>query len=344
MNDTKHTPSQSSLNLAYIGRFAPSPSGKLHFGSLVSAVASYCDAKAHRGKWLVRIEDLDPPREETGASRCILSSLESHGLFWDDAALHQSQRLGAYQEAFDALNESIYACDCIRQRILSLNGRYDGHCRHCPPAPNAAVAWRLNISQHPHLLNASEHFEDVFLGRQHIALDAVGDFIIRRKDTLFSYQLAVAVDDLFQQITHIIRGQDLLDSTYRQRYLLLLLAAQQPQLKAERANDLLPAIGPDSLPQYGHTPLALGEDGHKLSKQTKASPIDDAQAATNLIAALAFLGQQPPNLFLTRPLKNHLNSNNNQRHCTEILAWAVDNWNRGKVPTDSSVAPTLADA
>jgi glutamyl-Q tRNA(Asp) synthetase len=273
-----------------------------------------------------------------------LNSLESHGLLWDNTALHQSQRLGAYQVAFEALNESIYACDCIRQRILSLNGRYDGHCRHSTPTSNAAVAWRLNTSQHPHLFNVSEHFKDIFLGRQHLALDSVGDFIVRRKDTLFSYQLAVAVDDLFQQITHVIRGQDLLDSTYRQRYLLLLLTAQQPELKARLADDLPPATCPDFLPQYGHTPLALGDDGHKLSKQTKASPIDDAQSAVNLIAALAFLGQQPPNELLTKPVKNHLNSNNNQQHCTEILAWAVDNWNRGKVPSDSSVAPTLADA
>lgn len=344
MNIAKHTTTRSAFKPAYIGRFAPSPSGKLHFGSLVSAVASYCDAKAEQGKWLVRIEDLDPPREESGASQCILASLESHGLFWDDTALYQSQRLGAYQQCFETLSESIYACDCIRQRILSLNGRYDGHCRQCSPAPTATVAWRLNISQHPHLLHTSEHFEDAFLGHQHLALDAVGDFIIKRKDRLFSYQLAVAIDDAFQQITHVIRGQDLLDSTYRQRYLLLLLQAQRPQSTASFSDNSIAAADINPLPQYGHTPLALGDGGHKLSKQTKACPINNAQAAKNLLAALVFLGHRPPSEFFTRVLNSHLGGNHNPQHCSEILDWAVVNWNRSKVPTDSSVAPTRGDA
>ena len=347
MSDTKNTSTQlPPLNLPYIGRFAPSPSGKLHFGSLISAVSSYCDAKAHSGKWLVRIEDLDPPREEVGASICILSSLESHGLMWDDTALYQSQRLPAYQETFEALKDSIYPCDCIRQRILSLNGRYDGHCRHCSPPSNATIAWRLNTNLHPHLLSSSEHFDDIFLGEQHLALDAVGDFIIRRKDTLFSYQLAVVIDDLFQRITHVIRGQDLLDSTYRQRYLFLLLTSQKITLATKLPNCPLLASSETNpfLPKYGHTPLALGEDQHKLSKQTKANPINDTRAATNLIAALTFLGHPPPQELLARELKGNFNTNKSLQHCTEILDWATDNWSRTKVPKNSSVAPTLADA
>lgn len=342
MSDINNTsPESPPLPPPYIGRFAPSPSGKLHFGSLVSAVASYCDAKAHSGKWLVRIEDLDPPREEAGASLCILSSLESHGLIWDDTALYQSQRLTAYQETFEALKDSIYPCNCIRQRILSLNGRYDGHCRHVTPPPNAAIAWRLNTSQHPYLLNSSEHFNDIFLGQQHLALDATGDFIVKRKDTLFSYQLAVVTDDLFQQITHVVRGQDLLDSTYRQRYLLLLLSFPKVKLATSLPASSIPK---SCLPEYGHTPLALGEDQHKLSKQTKARPIDEIHAAKNLIAALTFLGHKPPQEFLTREVKRNLNSNRNLQYCTEILDWAVDHWNRKRIPKNSSVAPTLADA
>ena len=344
MNASKHTSIETPPNLKYIGRFAPSPSGRLHFGSLVSAVASYCDAKAHRGKWLVRIENLDPPREETCASQFILNSLESHGLFWDDTALYQSQRLGAYQESFEDLNESIYACGCTRQRILSLNGRYDGHCQQHTPASNTAVAWRLNTKQHPHLLNLSENFEDIFLNHQHLALDAMGDFMIRRKDTLFSYQLAVAIDDLFQQITHVIRGQDLIDSTYKQRYLLLLLQSPQFRHHTEPDNRKLSLIERDVLPQYGHTPLALGNDGHKLSKQAKAKPIDDSHCAKNLMAALAFLGHPPPNIFLTDPLTKHLAGSDDQHLCIEILNWAIANWTRDKVPKDSAVAPTQADA
>jgi glutamyl-Q tRNA(Asp) synthetase len=351
---SKHTISQHNLLKSpspYIGRFAPSPSGKLHFGSIVSAVASYCDAKANKGKWLVRIEDLDPPREEGGASKYILRSLESHCLAWDDDVLYQSQRLSAYEDIFETLKDSIYPCDCIRQRILSLGGRYDGHCRHHTPTSNAAIAWRLNTSLYPELLSLSENFYDIFLGPKSLPLDSFGDFIIRRKDTLFSYQFAVVIDDLFQQITHIIRGQDLLDSSYRQRYLLLFLISKKLTPKTQGLNNktsnALPPLSDQfiaSLPKYGHTPLALGEDGHKLSKQTKACPINNSHAAINLLDALIFLGQEPPKELLAKQSKNNIRGDNHRQHCTEILAWAVDNWSRNKVPTHSSVAPTLADA
>jgi glutamyl-Q tRNA(Asp) synthetase len=344
-------PTSSSLSSPYIGRFAPSPSGKLHFGSLISAVASYCDAKANKGKWLLRIEDLDPPREEAGASKHILQSLESHGLAWDGDVLYQSQRLLAYKDTFEAIKDSIYPCDCIRQRILSLNGRYDSHCRHHTPASNTAIAWRLNTGLHPDLLSLSENFDDIFLGPQNLPLDIFGDFIIRRKDTLFSYQFAVVIDDLFQQITHIIRGQDLLDSSFRQRYLLLLLTSKKVMSKTQSRNNntnnslpLLSAQAIACLPQYGHTPLALGEDGHKLSKQTKANPINDSHAGKNLLDALIFLGQEPPNELFTKQAQSNIAGENNRQHCTEILNWAISNWSRSKVPTHSSVAPTLADA
>lgn len=290
----------------YVGRFAPSPTGKLHLGSLISAVASYLDAKAHQGQWLVRIEDLDPPREEVGAANSILRSLEAHHLFWDGEILYQSQRLDAYQAELDQLSTHTYPCDCIRQRIASLNGRYDGHCQQHPPKPGAAIATRIKIDalSLQQILDA-EQFDDCFIGPQVTPLSLTGDFILRRKDGLFAYQLAVAVDDHFQGITHVIRGRDLLESTSRQRYLLKMMGA--------------------ALPLYGHTPLALGTDGHKLSKQTKAPAINDEDAFNNLIAALAFLGHRPP--------KECIDS-----YCFEdVLNWAAKNWKREQVPTDSYI-------
>ena len=296
----------------YIGRFAPSPTGPLHFGSLVAALASYLDAKAHKGIWLVRMEDLDPPRAEAGAADRILTSLDSHGLHWDQAVLFQSQRLEAYQHSMEILSDAIYPCSCIRQRIISLNGRYDGHCRQYSPKAEQAVALRIMIDQlSTAKQDASEHFDDIFLGPQDIPLDHSGDFIIKRKDGLFAYQLAVSVDDAYQGITHVIRGHDLLDSTSRQRYLLKMLKAQ--------------------LPEYGHTPLALGKDGDKLSKQTKAAPLEDAQAAHNLRAALKFLG--------CPSLPNDINSDS----CHELLLWGTQVWNRQTVPTSPSIAPHLRD-
>ena len=296
--------------MQYIGRFAPSPTGPLHFGSLVAAVASYLDAKAHGGIWRLRMEDLDPPREEPGAASRILTSLEAHGLYWDQDVLFQSQRLDAYQQILETLAHTLYPCNCIRQRILHLNGRYDGHCRQHPPAAKQATALRLmtdtlSTTQRHH----SEHFDDIFLGPQAIPLDQSGDFIVKRKDGLFAYQFAVSVDDAYQGITHVIRGHDLLDSTSRQRYLLQLLQAE--------------------IPEYGHTPLALGKDGHKLSKQTRAAALVDTQAAANIMAALDFLG--------CPPLPDGIDAS----CCDTLLQWAVSVWNRQQVPTRSCVAPDV---
>ena len=294
----------------YIGRFAPSPTGQLHFGSLVSALASYLDAKAHQGQWLVRMENLDPPREEPGAIDKILRSLEAHQLYWDQAVLYQSQRLDAYAAALEQLSPWIYPCDCPRHRITALKGRYDGHCRQQIPAATATTALRLKTDTlSDEQQERIEHFDDLILGPQHKPLSLSGDFILRRKDTLFAYQLAVAIDDHAQQVSHVVRGYDLLDSTSRQRYILARLG--------------LP------LPAYGHTPLALGEDGHKLSKQTKAAPIDNRQAAHNLIQALGFLGHPPP-----------LDELADQR-CTTLLTWARQHWQRSRVPTQAAVAPSL---
>ncbi|MEO0442168.1 MAG: tRNA glutamyl-Q(34) synthetase GluQRS [Pseudomonadota bacterium] len=296
----------------YIGRFAPSPTGPLHFGSLVAAVASYLDAKAHQGTWLLRMEDLDPPREQAGAADRILQSLEAHGLHWDQQLVYQSHRLEAYQQAMATLKYAIYPCNCIRQRIIGMQGRYDGHCRRHSPSASEAVAIRVMTDtlskpqQHQ-----SEHFDDIFLGPQYSPLDHNGDFIIKRKDGLFAYQLAVCVDDAYQGVTHVIRGHDLLDSTSRQRYLLSLFKAK--------------------LPEYGHTPLALGKDGSKLSKQAKARPLEDTQAASNIMAALHFLG--------CPSLPVDINSTS----CEELLSWGVQVWSRQSVPTVASIAPYLRD-
>ncbi len=327
MNDNNDMPSKVIDDAPYIGRFAPSPSGKLHFGSLISAVASFCDAKAHKGKWLVRIEDIDPPREEAGASTNIIESLEAHGLLWDGNILYQSSRLEAYQQAFEKLKETIYPCDCIRKRIVALGGRYDGYCRDKETHAEAMVAWRLNTAKYPELHPQCERFSDIFLGRQFHTFLELGDCIIKRKDTLFSYQLAVVVDDLFQGINHIIRGQDLLESTHWQRYLALLLTRNSK-----------PAT--QKLPIYGHTPLALGKDGHKLSKQAKSPTINNTYAASNLAAALAFLGHPPPIELVTKIEGNK----QDQLLCSEILQWACAHWHRHKVPKHSSVAEGLTDA
>ncbi len=295
----------------YIGRFAPSPTGKLHFGSLVAAVASYLDAKAHQGQWLLRMEDLDPPREEAGAADSILQSLEAHYLYWDQPVLYQSQRLDAYQEALEELRQYTYPCHCIRQRIIGLNGSYDGHCFKYPPPTSDPSAIRLIIDKVSDK-DIVERFDDIFLGLQTLPLTDYGDFIIRRKDGLFAYQLAVAVDDAYQNITHVIRGHDLLDSTSRQRYILSLLDMD--------------------VPEYGHTPLALGEDGHKLSKQTKATPINNNHAINNLIAALNFLGYSPPEEELS------------DKDGDSLMEWAIQRWQRQQVSTHSSIAPKLSGA
>jgi glutamyl-Q tRNA(Asp) synthetase len=306
----------------YIGRFAPSPSGKLHFGSLVGALASYLDARSHNGEWLVRMEDLDPPREEVGAADSIIKSLDAHHLFWDQSILYQSQRIGAYQSALEQLGTNycgIYRCNCSRQRIIGLAGPYDGHCEHSQPPLTATCAIRLKTDQLPTVKQSqAEQFEDLFLGQQQFPLSAIGDMIIRRKDGFFAYQLAVAVDDHYQNISHIVRGHDLIDSTSRQRYILLMLNQIRNTVK--------------TIPEYGHTPLALGEDGDKLSKQTKAPPIDDNKAAANLIAALQFLNHSPPLEDLEK------------RDCKTLLKWAIQAWQRSRVPTHSAVAPSLTDA
>lgn len=269
---------QPPTTTAYIGRFAPSPSGPLHFGSLVTALASYLEAKTHAGLWLVRMEDLDPPREQAGAAAAILRSLEAHGLHWDSSILYQSQRFAIYQQQLDVLiaADLAYPCSCSRQRLQSLNGIYDGHCRQHPPASTGPLAWRLKLNQLPMGFTLPQPllFDDIFQGLQQPPQLDVGDPILKRRDGFYAYPLAVVVDDIAQGITHVVRGADLLEVTDRQIALFHLLG-QKP-------------------PSFGHIPLALQENGQKLSKQNQAPALVDSLATQNLWQALAFLGQNPP--------------------------------------------------
>lgn len=284
----------------YRGRFAPSPSGLLHYGSLIAALASFLDAKAtidaygNCGKWLVRLEDIDPPREQTGASADILATLDAFGLHWDEQVLYQSQQSERYKHMLHDLQQQnlSYSCHCTRAEIKAIGGIYQGYCRSLNKAPKNS-ATRLINKQGIH------QFEDIF--QRHIICDkslAEEDFIIHRKDGLFAYQLAVVHDDLYQNITHVIRGCDLLEPTVRQLTLFATLNKQAPQ--------------------YGHVPLAITKQGYKLSKQNKASAIDNKKPQPALIAALEFLGQSPDPALIHEKVD-------------DIINWAIKHWSREKV-------------
>lgn len=286
----------------YIGRFAPSPSGELHHGSLLTAVASYLDARHHNGLWLVRMEDLDPPREQAGAAASILRTLESHHLFWDGPIMYQSKRYEAYQEALDQLQRDslLYHCNCTRQRLQTLEF-YDGHCLSHPPA---GPPWATRIKV-PRTNAAVVAFFDLFQGDQQQDLRThPGDFVVRRKDGLFAYQLAVVVDDIFQQVTHIIRGSDLLDSTLRQAYLF------------QQLHSVLPVMG--------HLPVLTNDAGQKLSKQNHAQPLDNRSAAKNLLQTLHYLNLNPP--------KDIVGAD-----CSDLLRWATTHWRRDKIPSEMQI-------
>lgn len=248
----------------YRGRFAPSPTGPLHLGSLLAAVISYLDARQHGGIWLVRIEDLDPPREQPGATQAILNSLEAHGLKWDEEVRYQSQRGDAYDAALDQLaaQGQLFWCRCSRKQLAGA-AVYPGHCRqYTQPRPNCAVRYRVPAS--------SVQFDDRFQGLQQANLaEDFGDVIVRRRDGLYAYQLAVTVDDLDQGITDVVRGIDLLSSTFWQQALFQSLGAEPPS--------------------YAHFPVILGPDGQKLSKQNHAPAIDDREPSINLYRIFGYL-------------------------------------------------------
>ena len=293
----------------YIGRFAPSPTGPLHFGSLVAAVASWLDARAAGGRWLVRMEDLDHPRCEPGAADTILRQLDAYGLHWDGAVLVQSQRDSAYATALNELKDggAVYPCACTRSQLAQVSRNHEGEilypgtCRNGLPAGAVARAWRVRVP------DVNTHFHDRIHGdlQQNLAHD-VGDFIVKRADGLFAYQLAVVVDDAFQGITHVVRGADLLWNTPRQIYLQSLLG--------------LPT------PVYAHVPLITNAAGQKLSKQTLAPALPESGRGEVLMQALAVLGNPPPGELAAGP--------------AELLAWASTHWQIENVP----LQPTIANA
>lgn len=255
-----------------VGRFAPSPTGPLHFGSLVAALASWLDARAAGGRWLVRIEDLDPPRTVPGSVDAILGALDALGLSWDGSVLYQSRRSAFYRSALQRLEPHTYWCGCSRREIadsslaLAADGAhiYPGTCRK-GLAGKAARALRVRAA-------GILEFEDRVHGRvaQDLARE-VGDFVLCRGGDQFAYQLAVVVDDAEQGVTHVVRGADLLESTGRQMHLQRLLGYETPR--------------------YLHVPAAVTRAGEKLSKQTGARPIDAARRDHELRRALRFLGQ-----------------------------------------------------
>jgi len=283
--------------MAYIGRFAPSPTGPLHFGSLVAATASFLDARANNGQWLVRMEDLDKPREVAGAAKEILNTLVAYGFEWDGDIWYQSKRIAAYETAMNTLksNDLVYPCTCSRKQIAdasTLTGIegviYPGTCLQQAPSPNTPAAWRIKAE------NLSISFNDLIQRKQTQNLKRdIGDFILKRADGLFAYQLAVVVDDSAQHVTHIVRGADLLHSTIRQIFLQQKLGITPPV--------------------YMHIPIVKNAQGEKLSKQTQAAPISTQNVNTNLFQAFSFLKLNPPQGLLNSSI-------------SENWSWATSQW------------------
>ncbi|MEE8057234.1 MAG: tRNA glutamyl-Q(34) synthetase GluQRS [Pseudomonadales bacterium] len=286
----------------YIGRFAPSPTGLLHIGSLIGALASYLDAKANKGLWLVRIEDLDPPREMPGAASAILNSLQHHGMHWDGEVLWQSQRHIAYRQVIEQLLDTgqAFYCTCSRNDLQTHAGIYPGTCRGQQLQPNQKFAIRLQVD------DKTVSFDDAIQGHFSQQLQQqVGDVVLQRKDGLFAYQLAVVVDDAYQGISHIVRGSDLLDSTARQAFLQQVLGFITPH--------------------YAHFPVITNQQGQKLSKQTLAEPLCAATAYDNVLKALAFLNQPPPPTHLHKRLE-------------ETIAWATAHWSPENISNTLGIA------
>ena len=285
------------------GRFAPTPSGPLHFGSLVTAVASYCHAKSVKGHWLLRIDDLDTPRVVKGASDNILATLEAYGFEWDKEVLYQSQRFEIYQEFLQILiqHDLVYACDCSRRYLKKnphqtgpLGSIYPGNCRQ-KKLDFKSQKLRLNLDQAGTIEFNDLHYTTV---RQNVSSEA-GDFVIRRQDGIYAYHLAVVVDDAFQQVNEIVRGADLLETTGIHLYLNNLLGF--------------------SSAQYLHVPLIKNKRGQKLSKQTGAEALTLDKSAEQLVKALAFLGQNTPEeLSFYKP--------------ADVLQYAIYHWDSRKIP------------
>ena len=297
------------LKVTYRGRFAPSPTGPLHFGSLVAATGSFLEARTHGGEWLLRIEDVDAPRCSSAVATEMLSTLEAHGFEWDGDPVWQSRRAAAHAAALDRLKAAghVFACTCTRRELadsaIAPDGAaiYPGTCRAGLPPGRAARAWRLRVG------TARIAFDDAIQG--HVESDLAreaGDFILRRADGLFAYQLAVVVDDAEACITHVVRGADLLLSTARQIHLQGCLGV--------------------AMPAYAHLPVAVNAAGEKLSKQTLAAPLDLLRPAASVVAALDFLGQAPPADLAAAGLD-------------AVWSWARANWRLDRVPRGPAFGP-----
>ena len=283
-----------------IGRFAPSPTGDLHFGSLVSAVGSYLEAKSAGGSWLLRIEDIDPPREVAGSATRIINDLHRLGLVQDGPVLYQSSRLDAYQHAINRLLEQglAYPCACSR-KDLPVTGVYPGTCRNGPPKGKDVRSIRFRVG------DQTCEFTDKLQGRISDSPAGIsGDFIIRRADGLFAYQLAVVVDDEFQAVNQVVRGADLLDSTSRQICLQKALEFESPD--------------------YMHLPVAISADGKKLGKRFQTDPVKHQDPAYAVNQALHFLGQKPP-----RGLS-----------LDSLWSWALEHWNNKLIARRKEILPS----
>ena len=284
MNDS---PAVADSN-AYSGRFAPSPTGPLHAGSLVAALASFLDARHHNGQWQLRIDDIDPPRAVAGSIDAITDALLAHGLRWDGPILYQSHSSPRYDSALDKLQSSgwLFRCVCTRATLAA-----DGCCGQRCQDHNIGVGTphSLRVKVAPERL---EGFRDRFLGEQPADTTALKDFIVKRRDGLYAYQLAAAIDDTKPQFTHVVRGADLLESTHRQRWLQQLLGLEPPS--------------------YAHVAVLVDQAGNKLSKQTGAPPLDNSQAEKNLRQCLQHLAQPAPP--------------SSARRVSEILDHAAEHW------------------
>lgn len=299
-------------SVVYRGRFAPSPSGALHFGSLIAATGSYLQARHQQGEWQVRIDDIDPPREVAGAAEQILHDLEAYGFEWDGEVSYQSRHQEIYQHALQALRDQdlVYPCGCTRRSLAKHLDPdhpevYPGICRQGLAQGQTERSLRV-------LGQGVVTFHDRLQGAQRINMETqCGDFIIKRADGLFAYQLATAVDDVHQGITEVVRGSDLLESTFRQIYL-------QQQLSL-------------ASPGYLHLPIATNQDGEKLSKNTHAVGIGQLPTIGTLYQVLVFLGQNPPPAL-------------QQARLDELWQWAIQHWRIQNVPQRQEIAHILKKA
>lgn len=296
------------IESTYRGRFAPTPSGPLHLGSLLTALASYLEARRHGGRWLLRIDDLDTQRIAAGAEAQILHQLESHGLEWDGPIRRQSEHIEEYQAALDSLKRqgALYGCRCSRAVLAqsSLPGAdgpvYSGHCRQLGLVEGDLALRVIVPGQQLRFLDAGQGMQHRDLARD------IGDFIVRRRDGIIAYQLACAVDEHVQMISHVVRGADLLGSTFMQLLLMQRLRLREPR--------------------YHHLPILVDREQRKFSKQNHALAIHSADAGLNLFRCLEWLGQSPPPALQKDPARL-------------IIGWALAHWDLSQVPRQAAIEP-----